>query len=178
MLLEGLYNQYYQKLLTIALGEFRDLDVAEDFVQRTFLSALHYGYNPERGANPYTWLVNLLKWEIQTYYKEKAELHTPPEQYVPLDEVGEAIGVHSHLTLERMVDAALCLKRLPPSLQGVAMKYFLEGWTAEEIAEDAGVSHRTVKRMITRVYNRFREDGLKGDRNADARKDDILVGTA
>ena len=157
MLLEQLYTEYQKKLLTIALRQLGDLDMAQDFVQRTFLSALHHGYNPAKGANPYTWLVNLLQWEIQTHYREQTERGVPPEKLLPLEEMGEELGVYSPVSMERSVDAAICIKRLPLSLRGVAEQYFLWGYTADEIATQLSVAPRTIKRMITRIYNTLRE---------------------
>lgn len=161
MTLEQLYADYYKKLYTVAILQLHDEDAADDVTQQTFLYALRYGYDPSKGATPYTWLVNLLKWVILERFRSD---HPYLEQckgevtVLALDDIPEWLGM-DHLTIERRVDAAMALKRLAPGLRRVAEMYFLEGYTLPELREMSGVSQRTMERIMNCIYSELRDRG-------------------
>lgn len=158
MTIEQLYKDYNKKLYIYALNKFGDISLAEDFVQRTFLSCLVHKYDASRGASYFTWLVSLLQYEIRTYYRELADKGIPtPEQFVPLEEVGTELGIYSSAHIEQYVEAALAIKKLPPPLRDIAFKYYVEGWTFEELGEQYHFTRQNMHRIICNIAKRLRE---------------------
>lgn len=129
-------------------------------VQRTFLSALIHPYFDNRGASPFTWLTQLLKWETYSYYNEQNG-DIPFDSLVEFGDLEYELGM-SHLSLERMVDASLCIKRLPIGLRRLAFQYFIEGYTRKELAEMYGKKERHIKYVIMSIVDRFREPNTVG----------------
>lgn len=153
MNIESIYKQYHRRLSSIVYTQLGSLELADEIVQRTFLSLLLNKYRHQCGTSVTTWLIQLLKWEIAEYCKEsynQVQLEALPEW----DEIGAELGIEP-IDIEKLVDISLAIKRLPIPLCKLAIEYFLEGYTEEELAIRSGKSVRTIQRMLSSIYRRF-----------------------
>lgn len=132
-----------------ALRIVEDADIAEDLVANTFTSVwqkINEGFTIE---NLKAYLYQAVRNECLSYIRNKKEI-------VGLEEVPE-IDDTTIDTSERDAKIWEAIDELPPKCREVFLLSKRDGLTNEEIAEELGISIKTVKNQMTKAFSRLRD---------------------
>ncbi|GEP93316.1 RNA polymerase sigma-70 factor, ECF subfamily [Chitinophaga terrae (ex Kim and Jung 2007)] len=146
------YNQYHAKLYYYFFGKTRSETISADLVQSTFLKFWNYRdhLNPEIPLSyqvfriAKTTLIDLLR------QKAKARL-VSLEDYAAAENIPEIPVVSPSFAEEIKVT----LNKIPPQRSKI-MKLRLNGWTNQEIADQMGISKRTVESQLNKAIKEIR----------------------
>jgi RNA polymerase sigma-70 factor (ECF subfamily) len=141
--MEQLYECYRRKVLKRAHQLLRDEAAAEDATQEVFLRLLDGNDHVVLQPEPFAWLyrvtTNLCLNRIRDENR-RTKL---------LDRAG-APGAADNPDAEKRAVVAQLIGSVPRDLQEIAFHYHAEGMTCDEIAEQKGVSRRTIgNRLVT-----------------------------
>lgn len=142
--MEELYGRYSRSVFRRARTLLGDDDAARDATQEVFLRALRAATTPEFAPNPLAWLyrttTNLCLNRLRDA-KRRGELlsHLRPDEC-------DSDASESRVVVQRI------LEQIPEQLQDVAVYYYVDELTHEEIASLIGVSRRTVGNRLTSFH--------------------------
>lgn len=147
---------YEKDLLRLCCVYLKDVALAEDAVQETFLKAYSHLPSFRGNSSPKTWLVRIainvckdmsrsawFRLFRNTVELDKIQIVAPEGNH----------EVHSDLVAEIM--------KLPRVCKEVILLYYYEGFTQTEIAETLHVSNATVHRRLEKAYGLLKKE-LKG----------------
>ena len=147
-----LYRDHYQALFAythqLGLGK----EVAEDYVQDTFLAAIRHIDTLREYENPRGYLYRILKNVIGYGLRSMryaVELHRRLEEAEASAGAEPCAGVLGPETLYRgsVSDGELEL----------LIRFYLEGWSQKELARQLGISENACQKRITRAKAHLRE---------------------
>ncbi len=150
------FRKLYLPLGMYALRIVEDADVAEDLEQDAFLKAWQYIENGGEIDNFTAFMYRTVRNICFTYLRDRHEMLD--ESNIP--EVGEE-EIDTSIRDARIWTA---IDRLPEKCREVFLLSKRDGLTNEEIAEELGISIKTVKNQMTKAFSRLREalsDGHK-----------------
>lgn len=147
------YQQLYMPLGMYALRMLGDVDESEDIVQNSFMAAWRY---IESGKD----VANFKAFMYRTVYNSVLQSQRNKITILPLDE-------HSNVpedeidTSER--DAALwrAIDSLPDRCRDIFLLSKRDGMSNQAIAEELGISVKTVENQMTKAFTRLRDE-LRG----------------
>ena len=145
---EQYFNALYMPLGMYALRMVDDIDVAEDLVQDAFLKTWESLENGLVIENFKTWMYKCVRNECVAYLRLRQDFVNPAD--VP--EVGEEIID----TSERDARIWRAIDELPQKCRDIFLMSKRDGLTGEEIAEELGISVKTVRNQITKAMCRLR----------------------
>jgi len=158
---DELFRMYYRPLCLYASHFLGDLDACEEVVQAGFAAfweRVQEGMEPQ---DPRAYLFvtvrnrcagMLLERELMGGYVTAAEIAVAPEVEVDEEE------------MERGVEEArvwTAIDRLPPRRREILLMSRRDGVPAEEIAEQFGISVRTVRNQVSRALRALRRGAKK-----------------
>lgn len=150
-LLEAAIEQYGRLILTICSSMTGDSFEAEDLAQDTFLSAYKHldGFN---GENMKAWLVKIASNKCRDYLKSAARKSIPApgetfERVRDREPEPEEVIVGRDME-ERVRNLSRSLKE---PYQSIAVAYFCEHKTAQEISGATGKNLKTIQTQIYRT---------------------------
>lgn len=151
-------RSYEKDLLRLCCLYLKDVTLAEDAVQETFLKAYKHLPSFRGGSSVRTWLVRIAI-NVCKDMRRSAWFRILCTS-VELDglQIAAPEGnheIHSALVAEIM--------RLPVPCKEVVLLYYYEGFTQAEIAETLHVSVPTVHRRLEKAYGLLKNE-LKGGR--------------
>lgn len=139
-----------------ALRIVDDADIAEDMVQDAFMKGWLYIEGGNEVGNFTSFMYRTLRNECLKYLRDRRE--TLGEDSIP--EISED-DIDTSLRDARIWKA---IDGLPEKCREVFLMSKRDGLTNEEIAEELGISIKTVKNQMTKAFSRLREalsDGHK-----------------
>jgi RNA polymerase sigma-70 factor (ECF subfamily) len=140
--IEQLYARYGRSVLRRARAILRDDEAAKDALQEVFLRAFRSGGALE--PNPLGWLyrstTNLCLNRLRDSRRRGEILST----WLPEGDDGSNV--------EQRVVASRILQRVPAELQEIAVYYYLDGLSHEEIASITGMSRRTIGNRLSEFH--------------------------
>lgn len=148
---------YEKDLLRLCCMYLRDVKLAEDAVQETFLKAYKSmdAFRGERGVKP--WLVriavNVCRDVGRSAWFKMLRNAVELEAYQIAQPEGN-FTIRSEVTMEIM--------RLPRACKEVVLLHYYEGFSQTEIAQTLNVSNTTVHRRLEKAH-RLLKDVLKGE---------------
>ena len=148
------FRKLYLPLGMYALRIVEDPDVAEDLVAETFSNIwqkINEGFEIE---NFKSYLYQAVRNGCLGYLRSKKER-------VGLDQIPE-IDEEAIDTSERDAGIWKAIDALPPKCRKVFLLSKRDGLTNEEIAEEMGISIKTVKNQMTKAFSRLRESLSSG----------------
>lgn len=153
---EIFFRKMYLPLGMYALRLVDDADIAEDLEQEAFMKAWLYIENGGRIDNFSSFMYRTVRNVCLSYLRDRKE--TLDESNIP--DVGEE-EIDTSLRDTKIWKA---IDGLPDKCREVFLMSKRDGLTNEEIAEELGISIKTVKNQMTKAFSRLREalsDGHK-----------------
>lgn len=158
---ETLFRLYYDKLIHIAKTYLVRREDAEEIVQDVFLKLWEQKGSLAKIANINAYLFTLVKREclnhlrhdrIKQEYADKALYRKSTIQYGFLKDEAASLLLENELE-QRIMES---LELLPEKCKKVFMKSRMEGLKHKEIAEELGISHKTVDNHIAKALSHLR----------------------
>lgn len=149
-------DRYERELLRLCCMILRDVSMAEDAVQETFLRAFRRMDAFRGDSEPKTWLyriaINVCK------DMRRSPWHRFFDKRVDVERVQAACEGASDVSIALMQE----ILRLPDKLREVVFLYYYEDMKLGEIARLTGVSDSTVSDRLRKARSKL-YDGLKGE---------------
>lgn len=155
---EALYAEAYQPLFRYVFSRIRERDLAEDIVQKAFLS-LWQAVHKDRRSLTEPYLYTIARNSLIDYYRKKKEI-----LYAPEDPLWQGIATPAKSPLaEREVAEERgtleeTLRALPP-LEGEALRLkFFADRTTREISQILETSEANIRQLQCRGLKRLRKE--------------------
>lgn len=150
------FRKLYLPLGMYALRLVDDADIAEDLEQDAFMKVWLYVGSGNDVGNFTSFMYRTLRNECLKYLRDRHE--TLGEDSIP--EISEE-GIDTSFRDARIWKA---IDSLPEKCREIFLMIKRDGLTNEDIAEELGISIKTVKNQMTKAFKRLREalsDGHK-----------------
>lgn len=147
--LENLWAEHREFLKRLLISLCRDVDLAEDLLQETFVRASG-GIAGYRGGDARAWLAAIAKNAFRTHLRRR---YVVAEAQMDLESAGATEPHQRDLNLLAIKEA---VSALPPALRtALTMKHY-GGYTYEEIARRVGCPVGTAKSRVCLALKRLR----------------------
>lgn len=159
-----LIEQHSDYLLSFAMTKLRDIDLAKDLVQDTFVSALTKLDTFEHRSKLRTWLTSILNRKIIDYWRKAETRYTDPistffdqddkSRHWILDKQGDTniTNIEDVLTQEESVQELKdCMDQLPEKWNGIMSSKYLEEKESEQICNDFDITPSNLWVIIHRT---------------------------
>ena len=146
---ERYYKRLYVPLCMYALRIVEEPTASEDMVQEAFIKAWRYGENGGEIDSFPSFMYRTVRNECLLYLRGRKTM--VGEEYVP--EVSET----DIDTSERDAKIWRAIGSLPEKCRKVFLMSKQNGLSNDEIAEEMGISIKTVKNQMTKALGRLRE---------------------
>lgn len=147
-----LVNQYQGLLLRMCFISLRDMELAKDATQDTFLKA-YRSLDAFRGeCSEKTWLLRIAvntcrDMQRSAWFRHHDRRITPEDlpQAIRLPDDDDDLDVLCHVM------------RLPPKLKEAVLLYYWQNMNVNEIAQTLGVTHSTVSARLKRAREKLHD---------------------
>lgn len=147
-----LVNQYQGLLLRMCFISLRDMELAKDATQDTFLKA-YRSLDAFRGeCSDKTWLLRIAvntcrDMQRSAWFRHHDRRITPEDlpQAIRLPDDDDDLDVLCHVM------------RLPPKLKEAVLLYYWQNMNVNEIAQTLGVTHSTVSARLKRAREKLHD---------------------
>ncbi len=155
-LLENAIEEYGRLVLTVCKSMTGDYYEAEDLAQDTFLSA-YKNLDSFDGVNMKAWLVKIASNKCRDYLKSAARRSVPAPQET--FEQADAAPVPEDAVLEKDTEKRLedFCKSLKEPYRSIAVAYFCDHMSAQEISKATGKNLKTTQTQIYRAKAMIRK---------------------
>ncbi len=164
--LKRLVVTYEKELLRLCCVYLKDVQLAEDAVQETFVKA-YRGFASFRGeSSEKTWLVRIAINVCKDM--RRGAWYRFVDRSVDFDRLEMAREERSDAPSQLMAE----IMRLPAAQREVVLLYYYEGFSMKKTAQTLGVSEMTVSRRLGKargMLKRWLEGGWKGGVESEAR---------
>ena len=153
---EIFFRKLYLPLGMYALRIVDDADLAEDLVQDAFMKAWFYIENDGEIINFSSFMYKTVRNICLSYLRDRKEMLD--ESNLPEVSEDEIDTSFRDARIWKAIDS------LPEKCRKVFLMSKRDGLTNEEIAEELGISIKTVKNQMTKAFSRLRDalsDGHK-----------------
>jgi RNA polymerase sigma-70 factor (TIGR02943 family) len=160
-------------LFNFAVGQVRDVSVAEDLVQETFLAALKGADRFAGQCTERTWLISILRHKIydhlRKHCREKKHRVEPAMAHLDDGDMDDAmlwlhdVAAESQSPSRRMeleefrVNLEAALGKLPPRIAQVFQLYEIEEASGAEVCAKLNISESNLWVMLHRARKQLRE---------------------
>lgn len=167
-------NRYGDYLFNFAIGQVRDVHVAEDLVQETFLAALKGRGQFGGKSSERTWLVGILRHKIYDHLRRVCRERPVRQDREPLRDDEEAwdesvlwlhdVGAECVSPSRRMELAEFrealetALGKLPPRLAQVFQLYEINEQPNHQVCGQLNISESNLWVMLHRARKQLREE--------------------
>jgi RNA polymerase sigma-70 factor (ECF subfamily) len=167
---------YANQMYKYALMRVKYVEVAEDLVQETFISALKSKDNFSGSSSEKTWLFSILKFKLADYYRAQykntpAQVQTDEQfenEYFEGDERNHFKTEHQAQTWHRDIEQSIeqqefqtvlsgCLKKTPTKISTVFSMKYLEDLDSKEICSSLGITESNFWVLMHRAKVQLRE---------------------
>ncbi|WP_163995033.1 RNA polymerase sigma factor [Pyxidicoccus caerfyrddinensis] len=166
--LTALYRRFGPAVHRRALSLTRDAEEALDVTQDTFLAYMKVRGTPRDEASPFTVLYQIATYRAVDRVRRRARWSGSLGPLSVEDEDAEdrrQEAATSHTggleRVEALQDLALLTQGEDEDVLTVAVLYFVEGHTTEEVAQVLDMSRKTVSRMLARFAERAQKRSLR-----------------
>ncbi len=167
-------KHYGDYLFNFAVGQVRDVNVAEDLVQETFLAAIKAQDNFGGKSSERTWLVSILRHKIYDHLRrvcrERPVRHDPlpargdeeawDQSVLWLHDVSaECVSPSRRMELNEFREALeMALGKLPPRLAQVFQMYEIEEQPNKHVCDKLNISESNLWVMLHRARKQLRRE--------------------
>ena len=152
---ESLYCEHHLWLLRWLNAKLGCIENAADLAQDTFVRLLHAQQNESAALDleePRAYLTVVAKRLMLNQFRRQSLEKTYLELLANLPEEHSPSAEHKYLILNALHEVDEMLDSLPEQVRRAFLLSQLEGLTYQQIADQLGVSSRTVKRYMARAY--------------------------
>lgn len=149
--LESLYDNFGPMVLRRARAMLCDEPAAWDAAHEVFLKVLAALPQFRQESSPVTWLYRATTNHCLNLLRERARRGEGE-----LGELGEDAGDAHHPRHEERLTLLAVLSRVAPELREIAVYYYLDQMSQEEIASLTGLSRRTVGNRLVAFHEAAR----------------------
>ncbi len=142
---EALYDLYGPLVLRRARAMLGDEHAARDATQEVFVRVLKSLHEFRRDASPVTWLYRTTTNLCLNLLRERSRRGE-------VVELTDAWHAPEGLSLDERLSLGAVLARVPDHLREIAVYYYLDQMSHEEIAALLGVSRRTVGNRLVEFH--------------------------
>lgn len=148
-----LVDEHSDYLLSFAMSKLRDIELAKDLVQDTFVSALSKLDSFEKRSTIRTWLTSILNRKIIDHWRKAETRYTDPiSTFFDQDQknrhwlqdkagVSNIPSIEDQMNQEDTMNALKdCLDKLPEKWNGIISSKYLEEKESEQICNDFDIS--------------------------------------
>lgn len=153
-LFEGHYNDYCRYAFTI----LKNAEEAEDIVQGVFVDVWNSGKIHEIDR-PEHYILRAIKFKCVDFQRKQIVKRKHEAEVVHLSSELEKSKEDNTEELLDILNAAI--EELPVKTKEVFKKAKLEGKSYKDIAEEMGISPKTVENQMTRAFKQLRETAEK-----------------
>jgi RNA polymerase sigma-70 factor (ECF subfamily) len=166
-----LYGDY---LFNFAVGQVRDVTVAEDLVQETFLAAIKAHDRFAGNSSERTWLVGILRHKIYDHLRRvcrerpvRLDLLSAQSDKVARDESvlwlhdvsAECVSPSRRMELDEFREVLeMALGQLPPRIAQVFQLYEIEECSNREVCAQMNISENNLWVMLHRARRQLRKE--------------------
>jgi RNA polymerase sigma-70 factor (TIGR02943 family) len=167
---EYLVEEHSDYLLSFAMSKLRDIDLAKDMVQDTFVSALLKIDTFEQRSKLRTWLTSILNRKIIDHWRKAETRYTDPISHFfsQSEKKGHWLETSGNQkTLETIEDEisreetiaelGQCLEKLPGKWRGIVASKYLEEKDSEDICKEFEITSSNLWVIIHRAKLVLRE---------------------
>jgi len=149
---ESLFRRYSRSVFRRARAILGDGDAAKDATQEVFLRAIRADGELLASASPIAWLYRVTTNLCLTRLRDSSRRHLILSRALPMAPSAVQPTVDIALTVQAL------LRDVPEELQEIAVCYFIDNMSQDEIAELVGLPRRTVGYRL----EQFRSRALEG----------------
>jgi RNA polymerase sigma-70 factor (ECF subfamily) len=150
--LDSMWEAHRDHLRRVLIGQTRNIDLAEDLLQETYLRACG-GIGGYRGGDARAWLVAIAKNVFYAHLRRKSSSCEEPFDADLHADGGLGVGSHDHLALLAIRQAVSDLS--PPLRTAVIMKHY-GGFSYKEIAGQLSCPEGTARRRVWTAIRQLR----------------------
>lgn len=153
---EQLFDSTYEPLCRYAYSIIRDLDDAEDVVQKTFCKLWDQRDTLDIQSSINSYLYRIVHNDCMNFIHQQISHKEHNMNYSStIDETVDSVSDHMSVTeLQKAIDVALA--GLPPQCRKVFEKSRMEQLTYAEIAKELNISTNTVENHISKALKLLR----------------------
>lgn len=150
-----IYEQFYGKMMGIALRYFNNRDLASDVVQESFIKVFNKIDQFEGGKNIEGWIKRIVRNNcIDQLRKNKNILFTSEDNLKNIaEEKKENLSIYEHLTISDVLSA---VQKLSTGYRIVFNLYVFEGLTHKEIAKTLNINEGTSKSNYSKAKSKIK----------------------
>lgn len=161
---------YSDDLFSYAYYRVSNRNLAQDFVQETFLSALKAIDRFEEKSSVKTWLFSILKRKIIDYWRQQEARKTNPMSRYSSSEEGDQSWLEDHgakgsvaevedkIEKDEMKQALLnCIDKLSPKWKGIIIDKFIDEKDSEEICNEYEITPSNFWVIVHRAKGELRK---------------------
>ena len=159
-----LVDEHSDYLLSFAMSKLKDLDLAKDLVQDTFVSAITKLDTFQHRSKLRTWLTSILNRKIIDHWRKAETRYTDPVSSFFSQDRKQGHWLESqgnNKTLETIEDQitkeetnqelADCLDKLPEKWKGIVVSKYLEEKASEDICKEYDITTSNLWVIIHRA---------------------------
>jgi len=159
-----LVEDHSDYLLSFAMTKLRDIDLAKDLVQDTFVSALTKLESFEKRSKLRTWLTSILNRKIIDHWRKAETRYTDPisnffdqddsDRHWLMEKKSDSSIANIEQVLEEeetMNELKDCLDKLPEKWNGIVSSKYLEEKESEQICNDFDITPSNLWVIIHRT---------------------------
>ena len=158
-----LIDEHSDYLLSFAMSKLRDIELAKDLVQDTFVSALSKFDTFEQRSSVRTWLTSILNRKIIDHWRKAETRYTDPISKFFDPESGGRVWItnKNSMDIETIEDKISkeetisqlkdCIDKLPEKWNGILSAKYFEEKPSDEICNDFDISPSNLWVIIHRA---------------------------
>ena len=150
-LIEELYLEMYDMLLSYSYSIFKEMSLAEESVQETFRIACQKPEDVFKSQNPKGWLVNTLKFTIRNIKRNQESGQQILTRYLALQTESVAFSMDK-MSLEVMYENVADLEEFK-----LVKEMAIDGKSHLEMAQERGISVAACKKRMQRAKEILRK---------------------
>lgn len=159
LIVEGL--KWQNALIGYAQGMLRDWNLAEDAVQKAYLTAYQRAESFEKGAPVFPWLRGIVRLKCLELIRERSRLQAAPEDHLAdlMDQRMNEQWTQDYVENKHSQEQALrhCLQKLRPKALDMMMQYYHDKVPGETLAKKFGRPVNSLYVTLSRTRQKVRE---------------------
>lgn len=159
LIVEGLKWQI--ALTNYAQGQLREWNLAEDAVQKAYLTAFEKADSFEEGAPVFPWLRGIVRLKCLEIIRERSKIKAAPDDHLDelINQRMEEQWDEAYIEAKNQKEQALnhCLKKLKPNLLELMLQYYRDKVPGEIIARKLNRPINSLYVTISRTRQKVRD---------------------